>query len=186
MTDISEQSYLSLQKPQLLAPEKILYGPSRQPLKTLGQFWGKFSHSVWVLSLLGLLAKTELFTSGRSFHWSLEFLLCSPTAFFCPILFLAFLRISSASSCSCCERVVMTGSPTRFVLRPSTTNTRCSASFRWGFWSAWARMVGTRENSLWALATAPEDPWTVLGKGFAQCAGAVPSWASCESRPLQV
>ena len=68
VTDISEQSYLSLQKPQLLAPEKILYGPSRQPLKTLGQFWGKFSHSVRVLSLLGLLAKTELFTSGRSFH----------------------------------------------------------------------------------------------------------------------
>ena len=42
VTAICEQSYLSLQKPQLSAPEKVLYGPSRQPLNTLGQFWENF------------------------------------------------------------------------------------------------------------------------------------------------
>ena len=52
--------------------------------------------------------------------------------------------------------------------------------------TVWAHVVGTRENSLWALTTAPEDPWTVLGKVFAQCAGAVPSWASCKNGALHV
>ena len=44
VTAISEETYLNIRKPQLTAPEKTLYGPSRQPLKTLGQFWGNLSH----------------------------------------------------------------------------------------------------------------------------------------------
>ena len=44
VTAISEEAYRNIRKPHLTAPEKTLYGPSRQPLKTLGQFWGNFSH----------------------------------------------------------------------------------------------------------------------------------------------
>ena len=175
--------------------------------------------------------------------------------------------VSVVSSRMANFRVVMTGSPTRFVLRPSTTLRRraitwkephphkkcpakdasCHRCNKKGYhsshcfskWvsevssenvlntafldtiggeqiSAWftikarnkiksqywsrsdwhfrailpefteATTVGTRENSLWALTTAPEDPWTVLGKVFAQCAGAVPSWASCKNGALHV
>ena len=44
VTAISKETYRSLQNPQLTPPEKVLYGPSRQPLKALGQFWGHFPH----------------------------------------------------------------------------------------------------------------------------------------------
>ena len=44
VTAISEEVYQGLQKPKLSTPEKALYGPSRQPLKTLGQFHGCLSH----------------------------------------------------------------------------------------------------------------------------------------------
>ena len=72
VTAISEQTYKSLKEPQLLDPEKVLYGPSRQPLKTLGQFWGSLSYRgkeakqcVFVVdglktNLLGLPAITAL------------------------------------------------------------------------------------------------------------------------------
>ena len=45
VTEISMEAYKQLRKSQLTMPEKILYGPSRQPLKTTGQFAGKFSHN---------------------------------------------------------------------------------------------------------------------------------------------
>ncbi len=63
---------MSLQKHQLSTPEKVLYGPARQPLKTLGQFWGTLSHKANVVkqrvfvvdglksNLLGLPAITAL------------------------------------------------------------------------------------------------------------------------------
>ena len=72
MTAISEKTYTLLQKPQLISPDKTLYGPSRQPLKTLGQFRGTFCHKgettqqpVFVvdglkINLLGLPAITAL------------------------------------------------------------------------------------------------------------------------------
>ena len=72
VTAISMEAYKQLRKPQLTMPEKILYGPSRQPLKTTGQFAGKFSHNgeaatqrVFVVdvlktNLLGLPAITVL------------------------------------------------------------------------------------------------------------------------------
>ena len=44
VTAISEETYLSIQRPQLSASEKVLYGPSRQPLKTRGQFWETIAH----------------------------------------------------------------------------------------------------------------------------------------------
>ena len=44
VTAISEETYLSIKKPQLTSPQKILYGPSRQPLKVIGQFTGHFTH----------------------------------------------------------------------------------------------------------------------------------------------
>ena len=44
VTAISEQTYKRLKKPQLTTTSKILHGPSQQPLKTIGQFWGTFSH----------------------------------------------------------------------------------------------------------------------------------------------
>ena len=72
VTAISTEAYKRLRKPQLTTPEKILYGPSRQPLKTTGQFSGNFSHKgkatsqrVFVVdglktNLLGLPAITAL------------------------------------------------------------------------------------------------------------------------------
>ena len=72
VTAISMEAYKQLRKPQLTTPEKILYGPSRQPLKTTGEFAGKFSHNgeaatqrVFVVdglktNLLGLPAITAL------------------------------------------------------------------------------------------------------------------------------
>ena len=42
VTAISEKTHSFLQKPLLTIPEKILYGPSRQPLKIHGQFKGTF------------------------------------------------------------------------------------------------------------------------------------------------
>ena len=72
MTAISTEAYKRLRKPQLTTPEKILYGPSRQPLKTTGQFSGNISHKgkatsqrVFVVdglktNLLGLPAITAL------------------------------------------------------------------------------------------------------------------------------
>ena len=44
MTAISEETYLNIKKPQLTSPQKILYGPSRQPLIVIGQFTGHFTH----------------------------------------------------------------------------------------------------------------------------------------------
>lgn len=44
VTAISSSTYKSLKEPQLATPEKILYGPSRQPLKVIGRFWGEFSY----------------------------------------------------------------------------------------------------------------------------------------------
>ncbi len=46
---ISAEVHKSLQKHQLSTPEKVLYGPARQPLKTLGQFWGTLSHKANVV-----------------------------------------------------------------------------------------------------------------------------------------
>ena len=39
-----EDLYKSLKQPQLTTTSKILHGPSQQQLKTIGQFWGTFSH----------------------------------------------------------------------------------------------------------------------------------------------
>ena len=44
VTAISQETYKYLRKHQLTSPRKVLYGPSRQPLKTLGHFMGKFTH----------------------------------------------------------------------------------------------------------------------------------------------
>ena len=44
VTAISTETHKQLQKPRLYRPSMALYGPSRQPLKTVGQFWGDFSH----------------------------------------------------------------------------------------------------------------------------------------------
>ena len=72
VTAISEESYRNLGKHQLTPPEKILYGPSRQPLQVIGQFIGEISykgksinHPVFVVAglktnLLGLPAITSL------------------------------------------------------------------------------------------------------------------------------
>ena len=65
-------------------------------------FWSARTCMVLVqlLSLLRLPVKTEIFKAGCLFCWSLIFFCCLPTASFCRI------RVSSASSCSCCERAV--------------------------------------------------------------------------------
>ena len=44
VTAITEQTYESIESLPLSKPSKTLYGPSRQPLKSLGQFSGKFCH----------------------------------------------------------------------------------------------------------------------------------------------
>ena len=66
-----------LGKPKLHTPEKILYGPSREPLQAVGQFMGKLSHrgrksqrQVFVVeglknNLLGLPAITALHLAAR-------------------------------------------------------------------------------------------------------------------------
>ena len=51
VTAISEQTYKRLKKPQLTTTSKILHGPSQQPLKTISQFWGTFSHKKEVKQL---------------------------------------------------------------------------------------------------------------------------------------
>ena len=72
VTAISRATYLCIKKPKLSIPEKTLYGPSRQPLNTLGQFQGKISYrgvdvmqNIYVveglkINLLGLPAITAL------------------------------------------------------------------------------------------------------------------------------
>ena len=77
VTAISEESYKNLGKHQLTPPEKILYGPSRQPLQVIGQFIGEISykgksinHPVFVVAglktnLLGLPAITSLNLAAR-------------------------------------------------------------------------------------------------------------------------
>ena len=44
VTAISKEDYKKLKKPPLSPPKKILYGPSQQTLKSIGQFLGEFSH----------------------------------------------------------------------------------------------------------------------------------------------
>ena len=44
VTAISSDTHNKLGKPQLTAPDRILYGPSRQPLKVLGHFLATFTH----------------------------------------------------------------------------------------------------------------------------------------------
>ena len=72
VTAISKEDYKKLKKPPLSSPEKILYGPSQQTLKSIGQFLGEFSHTSKVIrqpifvidglrtNLLGLPAITAL------------------------------------------------------------------------------------------------------------------------------
>lgn len=74
---ISEDTYATIGKPKLDPPNKILYGPSQQALKVLGQFTGTFSHKnntithqVFVVrklvnNLLGLPAITSLKLAAR-------------------------------------------------------------------------------------------------------------------------
>ena len=77
VTAISELTYQSLGKQTLVSPGKALYGPSRQPLKVVGQFEGRFAHknkttvqTVYVVNglktnLLGLPAITALNLAAR-------------------------------------------------------------------------------------------------------------------------
>ena len=44
VTAISLDTYHSLQNVELSQPEKLLSGPSRKPLKVIGQFQGHFVH----------------------------------------------------------------------------------------------------------------------------------------------
>ena len=78
VTAISKEAYKTLQKPQLDPPGKFLFGPSRQPLKTAGQFLGTLSYKgkevkqhVYVVNglktnLLGLPAITALSLAVRT------------------------------------------------------------------------------------------------------------------------
>lgn len=77
VTAVSGQTYQQLGKPKLLKSDKILYGPSRQPLQVVGQFMGNFSHKGRVVqqpifvveglknNLLGLPAITALHLAAR-------------------------------------------------------------------------------------------------------------------------
>ena len=72
VTAISHRTYLQMSTGELSDPEKILYGPSRQPLPVIGQFSGNLVHkgkvstqTVYVIeglkiNLLGLPAITAL------------------------------------------------------------------------------------------------------------------------------
>ena len=44
VTVISTETHKQLQNPRLYRLSMAVYGPSQQPLKTAGQFWGDFSH----------------------------------------------------------------------------------------------------------------------------------------------
>ena len=77
VTAINGETHQHLGKPKLHTPEKILYGPSREPLQVVGQFMGKLSHrgrqsqqQVFVVeglknNLLGLPAITALHLAAR-------------------------------------------------------------------------------------------------------------------------
>jgi hypothetical protein len=77
VTAISKEMYEQIQVPEISAPTKTLYGPSRQPLRTLGQFSGTLSHKgkttvqpIFVVSglktnLLGMRAITTLVLAMR-------------------------------------------------------------------------------------------------------------------------
>ena len=77
VTAISVDTYQHIGKPQLHTPDKILYGPSRQPLQVLGQFLGSLAYKakqsqqqVFVVkglqtNLLGLPAITALNLAAR-------------------------------------------------------------------------------------------------------------------------
>ena len=77
VTAISKEAYSHLQNSTLNTPDRILYGPSKQPLKVLGQFQGKFTYKgrdsqqqVYVVdglktNLLGLPAITALHLAAR-------------------------------------------------------------------------------------------------------------------------
>ena len=77
VTAITTKTHQQLQQPTLNTPDRILHGPSKQPLKVLGQFEGKFTHKgresqqqVYVVdelttNLLGLPAITALHLAAR-------------------------------------------------------------------------------------------------------------------------
>ena len=77
VTAISGATHQHLGKPKLSHPDKLLYGPSRQPLKVIGKFKGTFTHKgrqshqqVYVVTglktnLLGLPAITALNLAAR-------------------------------------------------------------------------------------------------------------------------
>ena len=77
VTAVSEETYEKLGKPTLNAPGKMLYGPSRHPLRVLGQFHCDLSHKrksttqpVFVVeglksNLLGLPAIVALSLAAR-------------------------------------------------------------------------------------------------------------------------
>ena len=44
VTAISKKAYKNLRKVPLTKPERVLYGPLRQPLNTVGEFWGTIAH----------------------------------------------------------------------------------------------------------------------------------------------
>ena len=44
VTAVSKTTHQHLGKPKLSSPDKILYGPSRRPLKVMGQFVGRLAH----------------------------------------------------------------------------------------------------------------------------------------------
>ena len=85
-----------------------LFSTASTRLRSRCGSWSAQVELAWFLCgccpFLGFLRKRS---SSRLFVPSVEALSsfrCSPTASFCRILFLAFSRVSSASSCSCCER----------------------------------------------------------------------------------
>ena len=77
VTAISQETHQHLGKPPLQTPEKLLCGPSRQPLQVLGQFLGQPTHKAQVsqqqvfvikelkTNLLGLPAITALNLAAR-------------------------------------------------------------------------------------------------------------------------
>ena len=77
VTAITTKTHQHLQQPTLDTPDRILHGPSKQPLEVLGQFKGKFTHrgresqqQVYVVdelktNLLGLPAITALHLAAR-------------------------------------------------------------------------------------------------------------------------
>ena len=79
-------------------------GPRNSPWRPLDSSGERFRTVCGCCPFLGFLRKQSSSSLVIPSAEALSSFCCSPTASFCRILFLAFSRISSASSCSCCER----------------------------------------------------------------------------------